>query len=249
MYMPPTRSGAGNVIDQVIQRMQHQWETDKAYRARMSGVIAIVSLLFLVACVVLISFTASGVLASVGIGGSGNRSNDPNLNTGVQIVNGAPTFPTPSLPPLTSGGVPSAQPIPSSQTPVPGPTAAPTATPYPTATGGGGGGPLPTTCNGGGGGKSWNIAPCPLTHGQHGTLTIVDRAHAGTAINVILSFGVCTGGVSCTLLWPPNGPNAVYLDGSGVANVGFTVPAQAEPNKAAVTGTAGSQSIMAAPVQ
>jgi hypothetical protein len=213
-----------------------------------SGVVlaALVGMLF-------ITGVAGAALAKVGIGGSGQP--DPSqYTTPMQIVNGVPTFPTPTLPAWRSGPTPPAVPIPNSRTPAPGatPEARPSATTAgdaaPTA-GGGSGTPLPTTCTGSAQGASWAFSTCPPVHGQPLRLSIVARAYPNAATNIVISFGTCSG---CTLVLTPQ--QGYHLDATGHELVTVTVPSVAAHSGAPVGGminiaSGPSLTISAAPVR
>lgn len=197
------------------------------------------------ACTGVVSAATSAALAGIGLGGGTiNSSGGGNSNTGTNRVSGAKTFPTATVV-LNPGTVPGVSQLPNSLTPLPQPTALPTAT---RDTSGGGQNP-PTTCNGGQSSGSWSLNPCPLVHAQNGTLTIVDKRHPGASTNVVISF--CSG-TSCALDFPPNG--GYKLDGSGVETITFTVPDQAANSTTPVNGFISisggpTMSIIAAPVQ
>jgi hypothetical protein len=194
---------------------------------------------------------AGAALAKVGIGGSGRP--DPSQLTTPMMINGVPTFPTPTLPAWRSGPTPPAAALPNSQTPVPDATPSPTpdgdATPQPSPPGAGTGTPAPTTCKGSAPGASWALSTCPPAHGQPITLSIVARSYPNAGTNIVLNFGNCGG---CTLLLTPQ--QGYHLDGSGHESATVTVPAAAANSSVPVGGMiniAGgpSLSISAAPVR
>jgi len=76
-----------------------------------------------------------------------------------------------------------------------------------------------TTCGGGGNGISWSFSPCPQVHGQPGTLSIHAPGYGGHSLNVLIEFNI----QNCTLDFTP--ANAPPLDGSGRADLSYTVPA------------------------
>lgn len=240
-------------LDQIVYAFQHRWETNPQYRAAVSGVVGLALVITMCACTGVVSAATSAALAGIGLGGSGAYSTGGSLGTGTNRVKGAKSFPTPTvvLAPGAGGGVSQ---LPNSQTPIPHPTAIPTAT---RDTSGGGGpnppGTIVTTCNGAQGSASWVLNPCPLVSGQSGTLTIVDKKHPGASTNVVIDF--CSAS-SCAQVYPPSG--GYKLDGSGIETISFTVPDQAANSTTPVNGminvypvNGGSytMSILAAPVQ
>ena len=167
--------------------------------------------------------------ASIG-GGSGNSAN---ANTGAATVAAQATFPTLTIPPYVVATIPQGS-IPDSQTPPPGPTATETdlpATPTDTPSGGGG---QQGACNGVSGGGTWQFSPCPQTHGQTGSLIITDTSFPNHTVNIVLSFGQCSGTASCTYLYTP--AQGYHLDGNGQLVLTYTIPPQAEPNTAPESG-------------
>jgi hypothetical protein len=241
----PARPSA---IDKMLAGFRHRWETDAAYRTRMSvigGAGGLVGLCLLVGVV--------AVVASGTVGGSGA----PSPASVAQSANGgqlqgSARFPTPSLPPWTPGVVPAAPVAPISETPVPGPTHV--ASPTPTDSGGGtpttGG--LPTTCNGNVGSTTWNISPCPQVAGQGGSISIHASGSHNQPINVLINFGVCAGNANCTYTFTP--AQGYALDSYGNITIPYTVPSAAANNSAPVSGMVNIQngpsfSFTAAPVQ
>lgn len=234
-------------LDHIVYSFQHRWETNPQYRAAVSGVVGLVLVVMMCACTGVVSAATSAALAGIGIGGSGatNSSGGGNLSTGTNPITHAKTFPTSTIV-LNPGSMPGVSQLQNSNTPAPHPTATPTDTPVR-----GGGGPV-TTCNGAQGSGAWRLDPCPLVHGQTGTLTIVDKKHPGAATNVVIEF--CSAS-SCAQVYPPNA--GYKLDGSGVETISFTVPDQAANSTTPVSGmisiygTNGTitMSILAAPVQ
>lgn len=129
-------------LDVLIARFKDRWETNPQYRAAMSGVLGLVTLVAICACAGIISTVASSVLLASGFGPTSNGN--PQSGGGGGLVQGAAVFPisTPKLPPASD--TPPANPAPLSQTPQPTATAVPTPTPLPTAT------PCAPNCGGGG---------------------------------------------------------------------------------------------------
>lgn len=236
-------------LDHLVFTFQHRWETNAQYRAAVSGFVGLALIVTMCACTGVVSAATSAALAGIGLGGSpAGPSSGGKVVTGTKLINGAKSFPTSTVV-LTPGTVPGASQLPNSQTPAPHPTAVPTATSdtsTPTATPPGG---SVTTCNGNQGTATWVLNPCPLTHGQSGTLTIVDKRHPGASTNVVIDFCAAS---SCALVFPPNG--GYKLDGSGRETISFVVPAQAANSTTPISGfiqiTGGpTMSINAAPVQ
>jgi hypothetical protein len=249
------RAPGPSSFDAQLARLRHRWETDPRYRARVSVISGSAALLTLCALVAIVATVANAAFA-----GSNSGSGVVYVSGDATIIAGAPDFPTATIPPWTPGAVPNAQPVPNSGTPMPSPTTPPSPTAPPTtptvpgATPGPptGGGPLPTTCNGGAkdGSATWALAPCPQQAGQGGTLTISAPGHAGASLNILINFGVCSGGASCTLLFTPG---TYSLDGSGTARIGYTAPAAAASNTVPISGMINigggpTLSISAAPV-
>lgn len=245
---PPAQPQPATAIDRTLTRLRDRWETDPAYRSRVSvvgGGAALISLCLLVAIVAVIANSAFGAGPS-GTSGAGSTGG------GGGPLQGFTTYPTPSLPPWTPGTVPNAAPVPPSQTPIPKPTRATTPTVNandgtPTPTGGG----FPQTCNGRVGGATWTILPCPQQAGQGGSISISAPKYGNEPINVLISFGVCAGNANCTYTFLPS---QYHLDGNGDITLSYTVPAAAANNSAPVSGMVNIQngpsfSFTAAPVQ
>ena len=221
----------GSALDRLIQRFQHRWETDPRWRSAMSAALALVALVTLCVTVFGVADAAAGVLTGLGIVSSPQSQGGGTSNTGAQLLNGSTTFPTPTVS-LAAGTVPPISTIANSQTPVPVPTSAVTPTTVATATSTGGGGGGPTTCAWSGGGDSTALAPCPLIHGQSGTLTITTSPHyAGAQLNILLSLGSCTD--SCTYDWPPG---TYALNSQGDIVITYAVPHDANVNATPISG-------------
>ncbi len=240
-------------LDQIVYSFQHRWETNPQYRAAASGVVGLALVITMCACTGVVSVATNAALASIGLGGGSANTSLGSLGTGTNRVKGAKSFPTSTVV-LDSSNAPGVAQLPNSQTPFPQPTAIPTATKDTS----GGGGPNPpgvvTTCNGGQGSASWTLNPCPLVHGQSGTLTIqAGRKYAGAATNVVIDF--CSAS-SCAQVYSPSG--GYKLDSNGNETINFTVPDQAANSTTPVNGmisiypvSGGSftMNVLAAPVQ
>ena len=234
-------------LDALVYRFQHRWETSPQYRAAATGVAGLVLVLLMCSCMAVVTLTANSALAGIGLAGS-SAADGGSVNTGTNRITGADTIPTATVPDFTSPVIPVTT-IPSSQTPPPGPT--PTPTPSATATdtpgGNGGGGSVPTGCTGSG----FAFSPCPLIHGQAGSLTLSAPQWAGQSINALISFGTCSGTTSCTIDITPS--QGYAFNGSGVLVINFTVPAQVQVGQLPVSGmvncAGGTISLAAAPVQ
>jgi hypothetical protein len=203
-----------NWLDPLVERFQHNWETNPRYRSIATGVAGLVMVALL--C------TVMGVAASLAgaVGGSVNGSatngayvsNVPGSHTPTPI-----TFPWKLPSPWANPIMPGISPLGPSQTPQPSPTFQPTATiaPSPTCD--------PNNCNGGPGGPPSNpggsitgTSPSPLTHGATGYILIHTNA---PNTNVVLNIN-----------WPngvsdfPAGSGTSDASGNVSINVGI-VPA------------------------
>ena len=217
-------------LDHWVYGFQHRWETSPQYRAAVSGVCGLLLIVLMCSCMGVVATVTNTAFASIG-GGSGGGAG--NTNTGTRQLTNQQTFPTFTLAPYSVSTIPAGS-VANSQTPAPGPTATPTDLPATaTDTPGGGGGPQ-GACSGTSGGGTWQFSPCPQTHGQSGSLIIDDPAYPNHTVNIVLSFGQCSGNVSCTYLYTP--AQGYHLDGSGHLLLTYTVPAQAEPNVAPESG-------------
>lgn len=239
---------ARNQFDARIERFQHRWETDRQFRATWGSVLALSLVVVLCSCVTLVGTTTNRALASAGLLASGSANSSSQLASaggphpsGTAGANINEQFPTPTSTPGNSAPVPPTSPIPDSLTPLPSPTvqatATPSATAAPTQTASGGSdiynGRTPV-CSGALGNGSWQLSPCPLVHGQGGSLILSDPGDAGKQVNIVLNFGQCPGNSSCTFLSTPT--PSVTLDGSGHLTLSFTVPANAQPGALPVSG-------------
>lgn len=111
-------------LDALIRRFRARWETDPRYRAAMSGVIGLVVVASMCACMALVSVVANNALAGGGFtNGTGGQQTG-----GGGVVQAAPSFPTPTFAPWQVAATPIWSPVPDSGTPVPTPTEAATAT-------------------------------------------------------------------------------------------------------------------------
>jgi hypothetical protein len=243
----PSRS---STLDRVVTNFRDHWETDAAYRGRVSVMVGAGALISLCLLVGVVAVIASSMLG----GGAPSPASVAQSGHGGQLQ-GFASFPTPSLAPWTPGTIPGAAPAPASQTPIPKPTSAvtptPTIDPNSTATTSATGGGLPTTCNGQVGSTTWAITPCPQQAGQGGSMSIHAPGNGNAPINVLISFGVCSGNANCTYTFLPS---SNHLDGSGSITLSYTVPAAAAHNSAPVSGMVNIQngpnfSFTAAPVQ
>ena len=228
-------------LDSFVRRFEQRWQTNAQYRAAVSGVVALVFLLLICSCAGIMSTMANSVFASGGGGASNQRQ-----HTGTGNLASSTAYPTYTLAPNSSGGVPAISPIPNSQTPPPSATATdvptPTATPTDTPTGGSN---LPTTCNGGNNGGSWSFSPCPLVHSQGFTLNVSASGEGGHTMYVVIDFSSAP---SCTLLLYPT------LDGGGNWSYSGVVPACGANSTIPLNGEiqingAYTMGINAAPVQ
>jgi len=249
MMRRPNRAGSRiNALDRMIHRFQDRWETDRQFRAMFSGVLGLVMIVALCSCMGVVTTVANSALAGVN---AARNTDGPsgNTNTGTGQIQAVPTFPTATVPPWPQSGPPTYSIIPNSQTPVPSATVPPTATPQPTQSGGGGGGGLPTTCQGSQGGSAWQLIPCPQIAGQNGTLVISAHKYPNATLNIVLSLGSCD---NCTLLFTP--AQGYKLNGSGDANITYTVPAAAANSTVPISGMINigggpTLGVEAAPVQ
>lgn len=120
-------------LDALIARFRHRWETDRQYRAAMSGIIGLVVVVSMCGCMGIVSVMANGALTGGGfLAGTGGQQSG-----GGGVAQAIPSFPTPTRAPWNVPAPPMWSPVPNSQTPVP-PT--PTVPAPPTAT--------TVTCNG-----------------------------------------------------------------------------------------------------
>ena len=155
----------------MVYNFQHRWETDRQFRAALSGALALVLLLSLCLCLGVATTFANMELANFGNAGQ-SASNGGSLNTGTGPLSGSQPIPTNTIASWPSPNVPAVSPNPNSQTPPPSPTPSPTPTDPPTST------PCTSNCGGGGGGggggtvtaSAWS--PNPWQPGGSGSVTL-----------------------------------------------------------------------------
>lgn len=199
-------------LDAMVQRFQHNWETNPQFRAMVSGVLGLVIVVGLCATMGAAAIFASNVGGAFAGGGGGTNAFVTNGGSNPQATD--VTFPMTTLTPWPNPQYPAAAPLPASGTPMPSPTPLPTATPQPTcdpstdpnhcAGPGGGGG-------GGGGGNSDHISvsvsPSPFTVGTQ----VYASIHTSTPNEMF----------AISITWPNGGfvPQGVQgmTDGSGNA--------------------------------
>jgi len=217
-----------SVLDRMLQRWQHRWETDRQFRAAWSGVAGLLIVLSLCACLCTVSTLVTHTVAGfTGANSNASQFAAQGQGSGGQ-VSAAQSFPTFTSPALPQPSIPADGKIPNSQTPVPSPSAQPTATAATTAKTGG---QVPQgNCNGSNGTLNWELDPCPQIHGQSGSLVINDRAHPNHTLNVVLNLGSCG---SCTMLYPPGTRS---LDGNGSLTISYQVPGDANVGGAPISG-------------
>jgi hypothetical protein len=217
---------SGNVLDRLIERFQHRWETDRQWRAAMSAALALLATVGLCAGVLGVSRVATGILTGLGFITGSQPQDSGAPDTGARLVNGQLQFPTPTES-WTVGTPPPVSTIANSQTPVPSATSAPTPSPTPTSGGGG-----PANCMTHGGGGTTSLSPCPQIHGQSGTLTITtSKRYAGAQLNILLNLGSCSD--NCTYDWPPG---TYALDTNGNVTITYQVPHDANVNPTPISG-------------
>lgn len=114
-------------LDALIGRFRHRWQTDRQYRAAMSGIIGLVVVVSMCGCMGIVSAMANGALTGGGfLAGSGGQQTG-----GGGAVQAIPSFPTPTLAPWSVPTTPGWSAVPDSQTPIP-PTPTVPAPPTPT---------------------------------------------------------------------------------------------------------------------
>jgi hypothetical protein len=233
MMVPRQRFRRISWLDHMVRRFQDRWETNPQYRAMISGVVGLTLILTLCTCTGLMTVVTNNALASLGLtNGSGNNINS---TTGSGNAGSGLKFPTPTFGTLPVTETPVGNSIPSSQTPPPATTASPTPSANsatPTATGSGTN-TAQFVCSGGGNGVTWTFSPCPLVHGQGGSITISTNvpAYKNASANVIVSFGACSSG-NCTIDYTP----AQFHLTNGVGVISFTVAANVQVGGPPVTG-------------
>lgn len=227
-YAPVKRRRSG--LDRLIYRFQDRWETDRQFRAMVSGVLGLVMIIALCSCMGVVTTIANNTVASVNAARNVGVANSQNADTGIGQIKGVPTFPTATAPSWQPGSSPSAGVIPDSQTPLPSPTSPPTATAGPTAT------PCQTNCGGGGGGGgTWLVTvtgygtPSPCIAGSACSFTV------HTSIAGVNTPGV---GLAIVITFPGGGTyldeNGEMTNGSGNYTAHFTVPGGASAGNADV---------------
>jgi len=177
-------------LDRLIYRFQDRWETDRQFRAMVSGVLGLVTIIALCSCMGVVTTIANNTVASVNASRNVGVANSQNADTGIGQIQGVPTFPTATVPAWQPGSSPSADVIPDSQTPLPSPTPLPTGTALPTAT------PCQTNCGGGGGGGgggSFDATvggipnPATWTAGNSASFTVTSSP-GGVGLAIIITF-------------------------------------------------------------
>ncbi len=237
--MMPREPSSGNTwLDQMVRRFQDRWETDPQYRALVSGVVGLVLVVTLCACTGLLTLEGNTLLASVGLTNSSSGGNNITDNSGSATVAAGASFPTATFGPVYSSATPGVStPVGTVQTSSLTPLPNATPSPSPTAAGGtptGGGGNNATfVCTGSGSGITWTFSPCPLVHGQAGTLTISAPGYPNTGTNIIVNFGNCPKG-DCTIDDPPG--QGFQTNGSGVETISFVVAQDVQVGGPPVTG-------------
>ena len=206
--------GYQNPLDHVIHRFQDRWETNRQFRAAMSGVLGLVLLAVLCGGVGVVNALTMQALAAFGVSAAAGAGGHQNDSTGAQIVNGSLVFPTPSVT-WTSAGVPNASPLANSLTPAPSPTPTATPTDVPTS------GPCKTNCGGGGVTVTAAAVPAVWTKG----LAVQITFHTSKPNDGINAFIHWSNGANWLSATTPGAPQ--QTDGSGNATWALTVPSDA----------------------
>jgi hypothetical protein len=176
-------------LDRLIYRFQDRWETNRQFRAMVSGVLGLVMIVALCSCMGVVTTVANNAVASVNASRNVGVVDSQNADTGVGQIKGVPTFPTATVSAWQESGSPTVDVIPDSQTPIPSPTLAPTATAQPTV-------PCTGTCGGGGGGGggssfsatvSGSPTPATWTAGTAASFT-VHSAPGGVFLAIVYTF-------------------------------------------------------------
>jgi len=214
-------------LDRFVYSFQHRWETDRQFRATMSGAIGLLVILSLCGFVGLATGFTNVALAKFGKGGSTTTQSSNSQNTGTKAFDNPTAFPTNTVPPWVSPGQPVASPIGNSQTPAPTPDPSPTPTDTPTPP------PCTSNCGGGGGGGSNGIVstvsytPIPWVAGQTASITVYSSENGATVAGVQMEFNIT---------FPGSGfytTGQVYTtDGSGHYTYTLTVPSGATAGQA-----------------
>lgn len=201
-------------LDRFVYGFQHRWETDRQFRATMSGAIGLLVILSLCSFVGLATGFTNVALARFGGAPSTNVQSSNSQNTGTKAFDNPTSFPTNTVPPWVSQNAPAATPIGVSQTPAPTPDPSPTPTDTPTSP------PCTSNCGGGGGGgggggtvtATWS--PSTWVGGQSATINL-QTSEPGDGLALIITF---PGGLT---VLDENGESS---DGSGNYSYTFTVP-------------------------
>jgi hypothetical protein len=210
-----------NFLDEIVARFRHRWETNPQYRAMMSGVVGLVTIIGLCSCMGVASAVANSVFVSNGLGG-GTASAASQQNTGGGgVVAGVPTFPTSAVPTWQVSGLPPAVVAPTSQTVAPTATPIPSETAAPTATCG-------SNCGGGGGGGgghagtiSGNGIPNPWKTCSNSCDTVVVHTSVpNNGVSILIVYPYIASGGGTTIL--NNGTTTT--DASGSATWSFSGP-------------------------
>jgi len=211
-----------NPLDHAIHRFQHRWETDRQFRAAMSGVLGLLLVFVLCTGVGALDLAATRALAAVGISAPGpvGSGSNPNTNTGVVDKGNDPLY-TPTVPTWPVPLIPQASPNPSSSANAPTPTPSPTPTDAATT------GPCTSNC---GHGPTVVItastSPSSWRAGQPATIFFHTASAAdGSPLpnDGINSFIHWSNGAQWLSATTPGAPQAT--DGSGNATWSITVPA------------------------
>ncbi|SRR5579875_359204 len=144
-----TRMRRRNPLDRYVEAFQHRWETDRQYRAALSGVFALVAVIGLCSCVGVATAFTNMALARFGSGTTSGQNNTGSLLTGSNTYSVPTSFPTDTVAPWAPQVSPIASPIPNSKTPVPSPSPSPTPTDMPTQPAGPTATPCTSNCGGG----------------------------------------------------------------------------------------------------
>src|SRR5579863_2857457 len=102
-------------LDRFVYGFQHRWETDRQFRATMSGAIGLLVILSLCSFVGLATGFTNVALARFGGAQSPNAQSSNSQNTGTKAFDNPTSFPTNTVPPWASQGAPAATPIGNSQ--------------------------------------------------------------------------------------------------------------------------------------
>lgn len=179
-------------LDRLIFRFQDRWETNRQFRAMLSGLLGLVMVIALCSCMGVVTTVANNTFANVSAARDAgvNSNTTQNADTGIGQVKGVPTFPTSTIAPWQQSGTPTYNVIPDSKTPAPSPTSPPTATPMPTDT------PCVTNCGGGGGGGgggtfgatlTGSASPATWSAGVAGAFT-VHSSPGGVGLAIVITF-------------------------------------------------------------